>query len=126
MELKVYRITELLFIWVIHKIYWVDIFIEPCIIFNMVWFSKITHIQLIASKKSANGTSDTKLKFLIFRLSIFLTFSSRLVAKKIGEISINVCLSIHLWLISIPTSQSRMGRWTLWHRVRTRYIDEYL
>ena len=29
-----------------------------------------------------------------------------------GEISINSCLSIHPWFLSIPTSQSRMGRWT--------------
>jgi len=29
----------------------------------MVWFSKITHIQLIAAKKFTNGTCDTKLKF---------------------------------------------------------------
>jgi len=28
----------------------------------MVWFSKITHIQLIASKKDINGTCDTKLR----------------------------------------------------------------
>ena len=65
MELKVHRITELLFIWVIHKIHWIDIFIEPCIIFNMVRFSKITHIQLIATEKHLNSTCYTKLKFLI-------------------------------------------------------------
>ena len=65
MEIKVYRINELLFIWVIRKIFWVDIFIEPCIIFNMVRFSEITHIQLIDTEKHLNSTCYTKLKFLM-------------------------------------------------------------
>ena len=37
----------------------------------MVRFSKITHIQLITTKKHINGTCDTKLKFFFFNITTF-------------------------------------------------------
>ena len=61
-KLIVYWIAELFFIFIIHKVKGINIFIKPCIIFNMVRLSKITHIKLIAIKKGINGTCYTKIE----------------------------------------------------------------